>query len=387
MRVEYLGEAREGRSGAERTASDGLRREECLATTPIDWDDFPYDDPDFLNDILYGSGAAYFPLPILARLWLAELGIVGLRELDESSGAPRKRASSHNAEVNPSREGLHPVQVEGHRQTFWLKLDGGRTARGYRRVEVLDEFLRTDMAAVAALTALEADSLNVEQVREVCSLVEGPFKGSLRQQIDKTLTKWNDAGAQDDKPQLSGHGALRSLEFVLSLLRHYRPEFDNFPRQDQQALLKATCERVETFLKAARQLVAFLEYGQPGKNLRPSIKDANRDVEAVMLADVEDLKHGEIAQRLGVLPSESTVIKGENKTVKVMIKRGRTILEGALREGGWHRQAEAMRAEAKRWNSLSEKEQEVELLAEEWGVPTFWAREIQRQGHKPSPRA
>jgi predicted DNA-binding protein (UPF0251 family) len=359
-----------------------------LVNTPIDWDEFPYDDPKFLRDLLYGSGAAYFSLPVLAQLWLGELEIAGLRGMDERSGAPRKRAAgSHDAEVNPSREGLHSVRVRHRRQTFWIKLDGGRTARGYRRVEILDEPLRTDMAAVAALTALEADSLSVKRVREVCSLIEGPFKGPLIQQINKAPTRWDDAGDQDDKPEPPGHGVLRSLEFVLSLLRHYRSEFDNLPRQVQQTLLEATCERVETFLKAARQLVAFLEYGESGKNLTPSIKDANRDVEAVMLADVEDLKHDEIAQRLGILPSGSTAVKGENKTVKEMIKRGRTVLEGALREGGWRRQADAMRAEAKRWNSLGEKEQEVELLAEEWGVPTFWAREIQRQGHKPSPRA
>lgn len=72
--------------------------------------------------------------------------------------------------------------------------------------------------------------------------------------------------------------------------------------------------------------------------------------------------------------------------MKEMIKRGRDVLEGALREDGWSRQTEAMKAEAKRWNSLGKKEQELELLAEEWGVPTSFARVIQRQGHKPTPR-
>jgi hypothetical protein len=54
--------------------------------------------------------------------------------------------------------------------------------------------------------------------------------------------------------------------------------------------------------------------------------------------------------------------------VRQMVIRGRKILVLALGEDGWRRYIEAMKAEAKRWNSLSDVEQEVEGWVE-YGLP------------------
>jgi hypothetical protein len=57
--------------------------------------------------------------------------------------------------------------------------------------------------------------------------------------------------------------ARRRLEawYVLALLRHHRPNFDNLSAVEQQLLLTKCCERVNEVLKSVRLLSDFLEYG------------------------------------------------------------------------------------------------------------------------------
>jgi hypothetical protein len=52
-----------------------------------------------------------------------------------------------------------------------------------------------------------------------------------------------------------------------------------------------------------------------------------------------------------------------------MVSRGRKIIFLAIGKDGWRRQIEDMRAEAKRWNSLSDVEQEAEGFVEYLGLP------------------
>jgi hypothetical protein len=62
--------------------------------------------------------------------------------------------------------------------------------------------------------------------------------------------------------------------------------------------------------------------------------------------------------------------KGDYPTVRASVKRGREILEKALGTHEWSKQAETMKAEAARWNSLSDKEKLRETLAGEYGIPS-----------------
>jgi hypothetical protein len=154
------------------------------------------------------------------------------------------------------------------------------------------------------------------------------------------------------------------LYYVLSLLRHYRPSFDELPHEQQLDLIALAGERVNDLLTAARQLVEFLEYGASDQDLRAAAEDANRDVRAAVLKDVEDMSSIQIAERFGLDVTETQRDEREHPRVRQMIKRGRKMLESALGTEGWRKQVEAMRAEAKRWQELSDEEQIIEMLAE-----------------------
>lgn len=84
---------------------------------------------------------------------------------------------------------------------------------------------------------------------------------------------------------------------------------------------------------------------------------------------MDGLTHREIGQELGVPPPEDVGHKGDHPAVRKMVRRGRAILAGALGEEGWRTQAEAMRIEAVRWNSLDEAGKEAEMEAETFGAP------------------
>jgi hypothetical protein len=157
--------------------------------------------------------------------------------------------------------------------------------------------------------------------------------------------------SQDDS-SLSFTLQFFELRYVLHLLRYYRPSFDELPRQDKLNLIEETSKRVNAFLKASRQLVQFLDFGVPGRDLRPARKNANRDVKAAVLKDVEYLESRQIAERLG-LSSDNYKTKGGNRTVDKMIERGRELLESALGEEGWQEWIKVMKVDAEWFRNLS----------------------------------
>ncbi len=83
----------------------------------------------------------------------------------------------------------------------------------------------------------------------------------------------------------------QSLDYVLLLLRHHRPGFDDPPQAEKRALIERTCHYVNEFLEALRRLMAFLEFGTPGKQLKDATKDADRDVKAAVLYDVDGMNY------------------------------------------------------------------------------------------------
>jgi len=95
-------------------------------------------------------------LRVLQEMWLQELGEVGLGEVKPSPGVPPKAGPGHHDHTPPTPEGdVRPVRLGKSRKATWIKLDGPRTERGYRDIEVLDQPLRTEAAIIAALTVLE----------------------------------------------------------------------------------------------------------------------------------------------------------------------------------------------------------------------------------------
>ena len=171
------------------------------------------------------------------------------------------------------------------------------------------------MAIIALLTALEARPINIRRLRE---------------------------GFQPP--------------YVLSLLRYHRPAFDDLAHEKQLELVEQTSKRVDNLLTASRKLVEYLEYGVPDRDTRPVLENANRDVQAAVLRDVEGLKLLEIAKRLNLTVTSEKGKEWDNSRVREMVKRGRKLLESALGKEGWQKQIKAMNRDADWFRELTETE-------------------------------
>jgi DNA primase len=114
----------------------------------------------------------------------------------------------------------------------------------------------------------------------------------------------------------------------------------------------------------------LLEYGTPHHTKRPPER-AWDQIKPAVLKDVEELSHKEIANRLGVTVDEKRYkVDSKIPAVTRLIEEGRKLLGKVLSsEGGWQKRAKEMKAEAKRYNSLSEDEKLRERTAEDMGLP------------------
>ncbi len=221
-----------------------------MTEVPEGWKNRPYEDPfrHRLSTLLSNKGK--LDLPTLAQHWLRELAEVGLREVDRSSGSPVKEPASYYPRAEPLHSDVVPIRLEGSREVLWLKLDGRRSERGYKRAEILDTPVSTDKAILGALTALEAKETGAEGVDEALfervldsSKEEWPelSEEKRRQVQEETIETLDDdtiqALSEDvrnfrsiyDDPRVR---AQHALEYVVALLRHYRPEFDEMPRAE-----------------------------------------------------------------------------------------------------------------------------------------------------------
>jgi len=341
---------------------------------------------DSYRELLYGGMAFLFTedLPWFAEEWLAELSRVGYRgmvpfrfhESGISWRVPTKEqpdwVESAVSDNLGARKDAYAVVPEGSRQVLWLQLNGQRSSkRGYREVRVSDKPIRTDTAIVSALTALEGQAVNVEGLRE--SLEKGEIS------LDESLYMQE---LENDGPSpLGGAASSVFLDYVLLLLRYHRPDFSLLSREEKSGLLVHACTRINQFLDALRKLTSFLEYGTPSGQAKAATRDADMDVRATTLRDVVGLTYREIGNELDVPRPKDFEIKGDYARVRQMVIRGRKILGLALGENGWRRHIEAMKAEAKRWNSLSEVEQEVEGWIE-YGLPYEEALRMATQDHE-----
>jgi hypothetical protein len=296
--------------------------------------------PNLARKLLYEAGLIEWPdLPELANLWLTELADVGLLELDPNQKAPLKQADHRRPTVDPREGKLYPARVEGHRQMFWIQVDARppySVKREYKPIKVLDRPLWTQTAFVSLLTILEANQKNIRKLQETLSEGGSSIKGA-------SLTDM--------------------LRYVLSLLRYYRPNFEELSDEEQLGLVEETCKRINRLLMASRQLMEYLEYGAPGRDLRVAIENANRDVNAAVLKDVEGLSSSNIAKRLGSSTSEKArkkyKEKGGHRTADKMVERGKGLLEDALGEDGWRKQVEAMKADREWFRGLSAEQQRI----------------------------
>ena len=393
------------------------------ATKDPFWEDFEAAIPNFdeedVRSELYEYGATRFPLRILEELWLQELEKVRLGEVRPSSGIPPKAEINHHDQRTPWLKGdVRPVRLGKGGKGAWIRLDGPRAKHGYRNIEVLDKTLRTEAAIVAALTALEASTIEkdgFERLRKaLLKHVEAhpELKGKgLQEILNKLPSRWfydqkiildkelvkeldekllplsseeTDKGRRDHlkrvqrwerTPKLWG----RTIRYLVALLRYRRPNFDDYTLDQQLKLVNKHRKHINQFLEKQREHMAFLEYGTPERTPTP-VRRARDQVRAAVLKDVEGLSHLKIAKRLGIDITEDYVEDRYKQHAKIpevdrLITKGQALLGRLLsREGGWQTRAEQMKAEAERYRSLDEESRLIARVAENTGWTVEHAR-------------
>ena len=373
------------------------------------WESLPDDlDADEIRSMLYVLGANSFPLRVLQEMWLQELREVGMGEVKLSPGVPPKAGPDHHDHAPPTPEGdMRPVRLRKSRKAAWIRFDGPRTERGYRNIEVLDQPLRTDAAIITALTVLEAsviEDADFERLREallahveansepgtkdlqgVLSRLPAGWFWDQKVRIDEEIERLSPEEREKQKKK----GRLpkrwkrwernpllwrRSIRYMLALLRHRRPDFDGHTFNEQLDLLDQHRRVVNAFLEEQRKLVAFLEYGT-SEGIPRAGQLARDQVKAALLADVEELPHREIANKLDVdIRGRSYDIYAKIPAVTRMIEEGQRLLNEGLPETSWPKYAEQMKVETERYKSLSNEEKDIERLAENMDWPVERAR-------------
>jgi hypothetical protein len=354
------------------------------------WDELE-ETVDSYRELLYGGMAFLFTedLPWFAEEWLAELARVGYRGMvpyrfynpEITWPVATKEQADRSETAIPKNLGMsedaYAAVPDGSRQTLWLQLNGPRSLRsGYREIRVSDKPIRTDMAIVSAMTALEGKSVDVDGLRE--SLLKSDVS------LDESLYM-QELESRGPSP-VGGHASSLLLDYVLLLLRYHRPDFRYLPREEKISLLVHACSHTNEFLDTLKKLMNFLEYGSPDGRTRVATRDADTDVKAAVLRDVDGLTYRKIGEELDLPRPRDFEVKGDYARVRQMVSRGRKIIFLAIGKDGWRRHIEAMRVEAKRWNSLSGVEQEAEGFVESLGLPYEEALRIAEEENSRTPR-
>lgn len=358
----------------------------------VEWWEYTYADQAEAREDLYASGAtAFWHLPTLASLWLEELKRVGLKPVDASSGAPTKqREADPEAHTVPGR--TYSLRLQSGK-FLWLRTDGRRTGLGYKGVEISDQPLTTDLAVVAALTALEASQVGKREIDKLVSLLkaagDAPLDGSIGEHLDEALDKLREEGRmRSSDVRFRKSLDLRPFEYCLALLRDRYTGFDGLPRGEQLGLLRKAFSYINPIVDNVQKLAKFLEYGSPRGLPTRTLETAGRRVRAALLRDVASMSPAEIAEELNIAKPPDFEDTGDVPEVRDLAKSGRGMLKEALGEEGLRTLVEANKAEMQRWKSLSDEQKAAEFYADLYdyeGWPSFVAEGIRKRTDESSP--
>jgi hypothetical protein len=325
----------------------------------------------------------------LVNAWLPRLARLGLREVDPTTGVAPKEPRSFKSTVDPLEDDVRPVRpAAASRYALLLKLNGRRAKRGYRTVEVLKDLPRTDVAILAALTNLEGREVDVERIESALSRITWPMRdyspiefahANPELEGDKYSGDLGKADAEEIRKIAADLQGFRTLEYVVTLLRHYRPEFDDLPKDEKHGLIVGCCKRVNALLEASKHLGAFLEYGTPDKDLRAPLEEVKRYVRAAELKDVERLSDRKIGEILGIEPAPSDEIRRQNSNVRHAVKQGRRLFTDAWGKEEWQKRVEFKRSESEWFLSLTEEEKGLVQFADDEGLSVEEAFHLARK--------
>ena len=289
-----------------------------------------------------------------AKRWLEELLRIVSHELERQPEGTLHYDQCYDPE-DPENGLLYgesrPIRMPKSLRKVWLKIGQERSSRGYRPVKVIDGPLPTHMAIFAALTALQAETTSEEDLKVLLPIAESDQPESHPVLLDflqnEGIEKAVDAYVSARLPT--------KFAYAKSLLRYYRPGFDELPTEERRALIERTCRLVNEYRSALHKLLAFAEYGMPGKKIILPSENVDRDIQAAVLVEVEGLSHAEVGEELGIDRVESDEVHGGNTRVAKMVKRGKDILEKAWGKEGWWEQVLRLRTEREQWAEGSKR--------------------------------
>ncbi len=303
--------------------------------------------------LTYWEGSEHFAtLADFAPIVLRELLSAGLSNpLRRGKHQPKQASTSAQREAPSGGWRVHAVELDRGRRvlvqtdayTEFPDPDAGEM--GYRAARVLDRFLSTDAAIIAAVSVLEF-------WREEAAMMAGDGDAS---------TRVRRMGAKLPPP-------LNVNKYAVSLLRHHVPDFDDLPQDHQIALIGEVQDRVEAVARATDALMRTLEQGlekQMPKD-REQLGKLNAKVRAAQLRDIGGVSYPNIARLVGAPePGMQDKIKNDHLLVrKEWVKGGRDVLERALGgEEAYRAYCEAKKDEAERFRALTDDERMRRLIA------------------------
>ena len=281
------------------------------------------------REALYVGGLSNMSLFVFAPQLMTELAAVGLnvggrREPWELTYPPGYE-SGEAREIRLSNGQMLLLALDAYREEPF------DDKRWYGRVEVRGMVPRTDRASLAAVCTFEGSELSTA--------------GRTKKNPEPALDRLRRHLGGEQVPLKSGEERL--LGVARALLQHYRPGLDQASEKGKEIRV-AVCERVSKIVEDVRRLTDYIEFGKPGADTRPEIKDAQLAVRAAELFFIEGVNtHREVGRRLGLEPSESDLRKGGHSAAAKLIWRGEWLFIQALGEEGWREHIATQRARLK----------------------------------------